>query len=267
MTASKELARALRLHALEMVHAANGSHIGSALSAADIVAVLYADILRLDPANPDWKERDRFILSKGHAAALLYAALAERGFFSKEKLKDFAQNGSSLAGHASHHVAGVELSTGSLGHGLGVACGMALAAQQRKEKWRVFALLGDGECNEGSVWEAMAFAAHHKLSNLTAIVDANGLQGFGTTKDVLDLAPLADKGRAFGFDVLEIDGHDHAALKMALNAKSEKPRLIVAATIKGKGVPFMENELVWHYRTPNAEQLAAARAALEASDA
>jgi len=259
-----ELARRIRAHALRMVHRANASHIGGCLSAADLLAVLYASVLRVDPARPDWPERDRFCLSKGHAAAALYAVLAERGFFPLAWLERFCADGSPLAGHAtSAGVPGVEASTGSLGHGLSIACGMALAAARDGSPARAFVLLSDGELDEGSTWEAALFAAHHRLANLTAIVDYNGIQSFGRVAEVCELEPLADKWRAFGWGVREVDGHDCAAIGAVLGtlpALGERPTVVVAHTVKGKGVRFMEDDLAWHYRAPDGAQLARALA-------
>lgn len=241
-----------------MVHAAGASHIGACLSAADVLAVLYERVLRVEPAQPDWPDRDRFILSKGHAAAIVYAVLAERGFFPDEQLESYSRPGSLLTGHASHHVPGVELSTGSLGHGLPVGCGMALAAKREGKRARVFVLLGDGELAEGSNWEAILFAAHHRLDNLVAIVDCNNLQGFGSVKDVLDLAPLAAKWEAFGWSAAHVDGHDHEQIASAfgrLPLAPGQPSAVLARTVKGKGVRFMEGSLAWHYKSPNGEQL------------
>jgi transketolase len=228
---------------------------------ADILAVLYDCVLRHQPDVPHWPDRDRFILSKGHGAAILYATLAECGFFPKAWLDKYAQDGSLLLGHVSHHVPGVELSTGSLGHGLPVGCGMALAGKREGRPYRVFVLLSDGELDEGSNWEAILFAPQHHLDNLVAIVDYNKIQSFGNVKEVLDLDPLADKWRAFRWAVREIDGHDHAQIEHALLGvpfEPGKPSVIVAHTVKGKGVSFMENQLAWHYRSPNAEELAQA---------
>jgi transketolase len=248
-----------------MVHRANSSHIGSCLSAADLLAVLYGSILRLDPKRPAWEDRDRFILSKGHAAAILYAVLAETGFFSRKLLDTFCQTGSPQLGHASHHVPGVEVSTGSLGHGLPIGCGMALSAIRDGRFHRVFVMLSDGELDEGSNWEAILFAGHHKLDNLIAIVDSNKIQSFGSVTEVLDLEPLAAKWRAFGWAVREIDGHEceqvEAALQ-ALPAEHGRPSAIIAHTVKGKGVSFMENDLLWHYRSPSAGELSSALAEL-----
>ncbi len=266
---SAGLARAVRRHALGMVHRANASHIGSSLSIADVLAVLYGAVLRVDPKRPDWPDRDRFVLSKGHAAAALYAVLAECRFFPTQWLDTYCRDGGRLPGHAaSHGIPGIEVSTGSLGHGLPVACGMALAARRDRRPYRVFVLLGDGECDEGSVWEAALFAPHHRLDNLVVIVDANGIQSFGQVREVLDLEPLADKWRAFRWAVREIDGHDHGEIADVLGRvplEPGKPTAVIARTIKGKGICFMEGQLAWHYRAPDAVQLAQALAELEAA--
>jgi transketolase len=263
----KALGKTLRVHALRMVHAAGASHIGTCLSMADLLAVLYGDILRLDPQNPRWSGRDRFVLSKGHGAAIVYAALAERGFFPREWLAGYAQDGSPLAGHINAHgVPGVEVSTGSLGHGLPIACGMALAARRDGESHRIFVMLSDGEMDEGSNWESILFAPHHRLDNLVAVVDYNKIQSFGSVAEVLELAPLAEKWRAFRWSVREIDGHDYGQIESALAAvpwEPGRPSALIAHTVKGKGVRFMEDQLAWHYRSPTAEQLAAALAELE----
>lgn len=258
-----DFARRIRAHALRMVHAANSSHIGSCLSIADILAALYAGALRIDPRRPDDPDRDRFILSKGHAAAILYAALAESGFIPVSLLDSYCRNDSPLTGHINHSVPGIEVSTGSLGHGLPVAVGMALAARADGRRCRVFCLLSDGECDEGSNWEAILFAHHHKLDNLVAIVDYNKIQSFGRVEEVLDLAPFADKWRAFGWNVTELDGHDLAVVEAAFAAAatvSGKPTVIIAHTVKGRGVSFMEDRLEWHYKSPSDEQLARALA-------
>jgi len=262
------LARRIRIHALRMTSAGGGSHIAAVLSCADILAVLYGGILRADPAAPASPLRDRFVLSKGHAGAGLYAALAERGFFPVEQLLTHYQDGSQLSGHVSHKLPGVDVSTGSLGHGLSIAAGMAYAAKLGGAHHRVFCLLSDGECDEGSTWEAALFAAHHKLSNLVAIVDYNRIQGIAPVGDVLDLAPFADKWSAFGWAVKEVDGHDHKALSAALDSRSSgspKPSCILAHTTKGKGVSFMENTVLWHYRVPRGAEFDAALAELEAA--
>ena len=263
--ATRELARNIRQRALQMIHAAGSSHVGSTLSMAEILAVLYSGVLNVSPATVDSPERDRFILSKGHACAGLYAVLAERGFFPLEWLETFYGNGSKLAGHATTSVPGVEISTGSLGHGLPIACGMALAAKRDGHSFRVFTVLSDGECDEGSVWEAALFAPQHRLDNLTVIVDYNKIQSLGNVSDILELEPFGAKWEAFGWRVTEIDGHDHEQIIEALGrapGATGKPDCILAHTVKGKGVPFMENQLLWHYRSPNADELARAVAAL-----
>ena len=253
-----------------MVTRARASHIGSALSIADIVAVLYGGALRIDPANPAWPDRDRFVLSKGHACVAVYAALAETGFFPTALLDSYGADHSPLMAHISHRVPGVEFSTGSLGHGLPFGAGKALAAQRRGAAWRTVVLLSDGELGEGSNWEACLFAAHHRLDSLTAIVDYNKLQSLGTVEQTLRLEPLADKFAAFGWSVREVDGHDHGALGAALAPAARvegRPSMLIAHTTKGKGVSFMENRVAWHYRNPDAASLAAALAELEAADA
>jgi transketolase len=261
-TDPQEFARRIRRHALRMVWKARASHIGSCLSIADVLAVLYARVMHIDPLQPEMAERDRLIMSKGHAAAVLYAALAERGYIRPQELEDYCADGSRLTGHISHGVAGVELSTGSLGHGLPVAAGMALAAKRSKSRARIFCILSDGECDEGSNWEAILFAPHHQLENLTAIVDYNKIQSFGEVQQVLNLEPFAEKWRTFGWDTVEVDGHDLSALERALSASpvNGKPRAFIAHTIKGRGVSFMEGKLEWHYKSPSEEQLAAALA-------
>jgi transketolase len=255
---SIDLARRIRIQSLLMVHRANASHIGSALSICDIVATLYAKILKLAPSEPEAPYRDRFILSKGHACVAVYAALAETGFFPSEDLLSYGHDHSVLMNHISHKVTGVEFSTGSLGHGLPFGVGKALAAKKLKESWRVVVLLSDGELGEGSNWEAMMFAAHHQLDNLIAIVDYNKLQSLTTVDQTLRLEPLAEKARAFGWAVLEIDGHDHTALQDALSSipwEADKPSFLIAHTVKGKGVSFMENRVEWHYKSPTSDQL------------
>ena len=256
----------VRRHVLGMLHRANSSHVGSCLSCADLLAVLYSTVLRIAPRNPQWSERDRFVLSKGHAAAALYAALAETGFFPCQWLDEYGMKGSALLGHASHHVPGVEFSSGSLGHGLPVACGMALALRREHRANRVFALLSDGELDEGSNWEAILFAPHHHLDNLAVIVDYNKIQSFGRVSEVLELHPLAEKFQSFNWGVVEIDGHDLEEIRSALSsvpALAGKPTAILAHTVKGKGVSFMENQLMWHYRSPSDEQLQLALDELE----
>jgi transketolase len=263
----RQLAYRIRRHCLLMTGRANASHIGSSLSMADLLAVLYGRFLRFDAARPDWAERDRFILSKGHGCAALYAVLAECGYFPVERLDTFYQDGSPLAGHATHkEMPGVEVSTGSLGHGLALATGMALAARRDGRGERFWAMVSDGECDEGSTWEAALFAPHHRLDNLAAIVDYNKIQSLGRVAEVIDLEPLADKWRAFGWGVREVDGHDLAAIEAAYAAVpfvTGRPSCIVAHTVKGKGVSYMEDKLLYHYRAPRGEDLERALAELD----
>lgn len=251
---SKELAWKIRRHAVEMTHLSGGSHIGAIFSVADIIAVLYADVLNVDSNNPKWDKRDRVILSKGHAGASIYAALAEKGFFAVEELKTHYADGSRLSGHVSHKLPGVDFSTGSLGHGLSAGAGMALAAKKNKKEHNVYVVLGDGECDEGSVWEAALFAAHFKLDNLIAVVDHNHMQSLDFCDNTLALTPFADKWTSFGWNVIEIDGNNHDELHKAFEEAKEnvhKPTVIIANTIKGKGISFMENDILWHYRFPH----------------
>lgn len=256
---SVPLAAALRAHALRMVARAKASHVGGALSMADILAVLYGGVLHHRPNQPDWPDRDRFLLSKGHSCTALYATLALRGFFPVAELESYGRDGSRLMAHVSHHVPGVEFSTGSLGHGLPFGLGKALAAQRDRKPWRVFALLSDGELDEGSNWEAILLAPQHRLDNLVAIVDYNKIQSLGSVPQVADLHPLADKFRAFRWATREVDGHDHAALHAALNSipwEPGRPSCLIAHTTKGRGVDFMQDQLAWHYKSPDASQLA-----------
>jgi transketolase len=262
----QKLAQRVRRHSVEMAHTGRASHIGSSLSTVELLAVLYGKALRIDPANPDWPERDRFILSKGHGCAAYYAVLAEVGFFPVDWLAEFYQNGGRLAGHATHHVPGIEVSTGSLGHGLSVATGMALAAKRDGKTHRVFCMLSDGECDEGSTWESILFAPHHGLDNLYVIVDYNKIQALGHTEEVLSLEPFADKWLAFGWSVREINGHDLTQIDQALAHvpyEPGKPSCIIAHTVKGKGISFMEDQLLWHYRTPQGQEYRDAIAELE----
>ena len=256
--ASSELALQIRKHAVRMTNLGGSSHVGSVLSMADIVAVLYGGILRVDPANPTRPDRDRFILSKGHAGAGIYAALAETGFFSTELLDKHCADGSVLSGHVSHRgVPGVELSTGSLGHGLSVGAGFAYGGKLDKKPQRAFVLMSDGECDEGSTWEAAMFASHHKLDNLVAIIDYNKIQSLAPVSETLTLEPFADKWAAFGWSVVEVDGHDHSSLYASLSTvprASGKPTCVIAHTTKGKGVSFMERSVLWHYRTPRGSE-------------
>lgn len=254
----EEQARQIRIDILEMIYKAKSGHPGGSLSAADIVTTLYFHVLRIDPANPKWPDRDRFILSKGHACPVMYAALAERGFFSKEVLSTLRQIDSPLQGHPDmKKVPGVEMSTGTLGQGLSVGVGMALGGKLDKKGFRVYVLLGDGEVQEGQVWEAAMSASKYRLDNLTAIIDYNRLQVDGFVDDVMPIEPLGLKWEAFGWHVLEINGHSIAEILAALSeAKNikHKPTCIIAHTIKGKGVSFMENRPEWHGKAPNEEQ-------------
>lgn len=265
---STELSQSIRKLALKMVSDAKASHIGSALSIADIIAVLYAQILSVDPFDPESDSRDRFILSKGHACVAVYAALAEIGFISHESLKTYGKDGSWLMNHISHKVDGVEFSTGALGHGLPFGVGKAMSAKVLGKKWRTFVLLSDGEMDEGSNWEALMFAAHHKLENLIAVIDYNKLQSLDSTHATLDLEPLSDKLVAFGCNVVRVDGHDHTNLFNALSDLApDRPTVVIADTIKGKGVSFMENQVAWHYKSPNPSELKIALSEIEEKDA
>jgi transketolase len=260
------VARKLRAHAVRMVYRSKASHLGSCLSMADIIACLYWHTLRIDPQDKDLPSRDRFILSKGHGAAMLYSALAERGFFPVEELDRYCEAGSRLTGHCTSGVPGVELSSGSLGHGLPVGCGMALAAKREGLGFRTFVLLSDGELDEGSNWEALLFAPQHELDNLVVIVDYNKIQSFGRVSDVLELEPLADKFRAFRWAVREVDGHNLEELAKTFDElpfQPGVPTLVLAHTVKGKGISFMEDQLSWHYKSPTAEQVDLAYKELE----
>lgn len=263
---SEELAWRIRRHAIEMVHISHASHIGGILSVADIIAVLYKDIAYVNPDNPKDSNRDRIVLSKGHTGVAIYSALAEMGFFPVEKLATYGSNGSIFSCHISHKkVPGVEFSTGSLGQGVCVACGMALSAKLKKKSHKVYAVVGDGECNEGAVWEMALLAAQYHLSNFTVVIDCNGMQAMGNCDDVLKTSPMKDKWQAFGWHVVDIEnGHDHQTLKKAfLEDNGDKPKVIVAHTVKGKGISFMENNLRWHYSDPQGEEYKQAVAELE----
>ena len=251
-----DLANQIRRHCLMMTHRAQSPHIGSCLSCADILAALYGGVLAFNPKAPDWKERDRFILSKGHAAAAVYSALALVGFYPEARLQDYCGDGSVFGGHLSRvGVPGVEVSSGSLGHGLGYGLGIAQGRRISGQKSRVFVLMSDGECDEGSVWEAALLAAHLGLNSVTAIVDANGLQSMDTVENTVGLEPLGEKWASFGWEVTELDGHSPEKLVEALNQRCDRPHCVIARTIKGKGVSFMENEVLWHYRAPDENQL------------
>lgn len=261
-----DLAKRIRRHVLRMTHRAKASHVGSCFSVVDILAVLYGRVMAHYPGNPKAPGRDRLILSKGHAAAALYATLAEFGYFPADWLERFCEDGSILLGHASHHVAGVEVSTGSLGHGLPIAVGMALAAKMKGETHRVFCILSDGELQEGSVWEAVQFAAEHRLGNLVAIVDQNGQQGLG--KIASERFTTMSAWYQFGWCGVDdgvdgyTNGHDHAEIEHSINfdgyEKSSQPLVLLCETIKGKGVSFMEDRLEWHYKSVDDAQLKAA---------
>ncbi|MEM2094424.1 MAG: transketolase [Candidatus Bathyarchaeia archaeon] len=252
-------ARMFRRQILEITFAAGSGHPGGSLSSIDIITALYYNVLRVDPKNPNWPDRDRFVLSKGHVCPALYVVLADLGFFPKEALMTLRKLGSILQGHPDmHKTPGVEMSTGSLGQGLSVSCGMALAARLDGKSYRVYCLMGDGEIQEGNIWEGAMLAAHKKLDNLTAILDRNRLQIDGNTEQVMSLEPLYDKWRAFGWNVLEIDGHDMYQILDALDlAKRTKnrPTIIIANTIKGKGVSFMENQVGYHGRALTKDEM------------
>ncbi|MDD5439618.1 MAG: transketolase [Candidatus Omnitrophica bacterium] len=262
MSGLKKTAQAIRRDIVRMHAAANSSHIGSSLSSVDILTVLYFRILAVGPKKNCRPDRDRFILSKGHAATALYATLAERGILPRSCLSGYSTDGGRLPGHADNAgLACIEAATGSLGHGLALASGMAIAGKNDKYKSRYFVLLGDGECDEGSVWESALFAAHHKLDRITAIIDRNRLQGMGKTEEVIRLEPLLKKWTAFGWSGITVDGHDHAELEKVLSKiplVKGKPTVIIANTVKGKGVSFMEDRLEWHYKSPTKDQLAQA---------
>ncbi len=267
---TRDLAHRVRVDVLRMVHRARASHVGSCLSSADILAVLYGAVMRFDPAAPTTPDRDRFILSKGHAAAAVYSVLAQIGCLAHTDLDEYGNDGSLLMTHVSHKIRGVEFSTGSLGHGLPFGVGKALAARRLHAVWRTFVLMSDGEMDEGSNWEALMFAGHHRLDNLVAVIDYNKLQSLASVKATLDLEPLSAKLESFGWSARELDGHDHAALQEALSTTPwapGKPSIVIAHTVKGKGVSFMENRVEWHYKSPSATQLDEALAELRSSHA
>jgi transketolase len=262
-----EIARRIRRELVQMSHAARAPHLGSCLSCVDILVAAYWSVLDVNPSQPNADGRDRLILSKGHGAAALYATLAHRGFFPLEDLAKFNQPGSNLPEQPSPGGApGIEAATGSLGHGLSIGLGMALAARIKRLPYRVYVVLSDGECNEGSVWEAAMFAAAHQLSNVVAIVDFNRWQATGRSEEIMAISPLADKFEAFGWSACEVDGHDIDALAKAMLAAPNdqgKPTALIAQTVKGKGISFMEDDNNWHYRIPNQEELQAALDELE----
>lgn len=259
----------VRLAALDAVHTAASGHIGGSLSVTDVLTVLYFDKMHIDPKNPGDLERDRLILSKGHCSPALYATLALRGYFPVEDLKLFRSIEGHLSGHAEmHHVKGVDMSTGSLGQGLSVAVGMAISGKMDQKNYRVFTVMGDGEIEEGQIWEAGMAAAKYHLDNLCGIIDVNGLQIDGATADVMPSEPLDQKWEAFGWNVIKVDGHDYGAISDALEAAEKckgKPTMILAKTVKGKGVSYMENNAGWHGKAPNDEQYEIGRAELEAA--
>ncbi|MCL2517485.1 MAG: transketolase [Oscillospiraceae bacterium] len=265
----KNIAAHIKLGALEAVHSAMSGHPGGSLSIADILAYLYFAEMNVDPQNPDWEDRDRFVLSKGHTAPGLYAVLAEKGYFPKEDLKTFRQIDSYLQGHPDmKSVPGVDMTTGSLGLGISAACGMALAAKIKNKDYRVYAILGDGELAEGQVWESAMFAAHYKLDNLCAFIDFNGLQIDGKITEVMNSTPIDEKYKAFNWNVIVIDGHDLNQIETAVNnakVTKGKPTMIVCKTVKGNGVSFMENQVHWHGTAPNKEQYEQAVAEITAS--
>ena len=253
-----KLASQLRYKVVQMSFRSKAAHLASSLSCIDILTILYEKILKINPKKKDYK-RDRFILSKGHAAGALYATLAHKGFFSKNRLNSYGSKNSLLEEHPNPKLNGVEAPTGSLGHGLPIACGMALSAKILKMNFRTFVLLGDGECNEGTVWESILFASSKKLNNLIAIVDFNGWQGIGRTKSILNLNPFSEKWKSFGWNVKKINGHNHRQLYNCLKKRYSKPTVIIAKTIKGKGVSFMEDDNNWHYRIPNINEVKKAK--------
>lgn len=254
----KKVANDMRIDIIEETHAATSGHPGGSLSSADILAALYFNEMNIDPKNPNWEDRDRFVMSKGHAAPALYAALAERGFFDKALLKTLRQVDSILQGHPDRkHIPGVDISTGSLGQGISQAVGVALYGKKKNKDYRTYVILGDGEMQEGEVYEALMSAAHYGLTNLTVILDNNGLQIDGKVKDVMSIFPVKEKAEAFNYQVIEIDGHD---MKQILDAfekarkETSKPTFIIAKTVKGKGVSFMEDNAGWHGKAPNNDE-------------
>lgn len=253
----KKYANTIRADIVEEVHSAKSGHPGGSLSIADIVTYLYFVEMNIDPKNPDWEDRDRFVLSKGHTCPALYSVLARRGYFDPAILPTFRHVGSILQGHPDmKHIPGVDMSSGSLGQGISAACGMALSAKKSGKAYRVYTILGDGEIEEGQVWEALMFAAHYKLDNLCVVVDDNGLQIDGPVAEVMNSAPIAEKAKAFGMEVFEMDGHDFESIEKAFSDAKKvqgKPALIIAKTVKGKGVSYMENQVSWHGTAPGDE--------------
>lgn len=241
---------------LEILYKSGSSHIGGAYSMVEILTLLYCEILNVSPSSINDPFRDRFILSKGHACSSLYSVLAIKNYFNVDDLNNYAQSGSKYLSHASHKINGVEFSSGSLGHGLSIAMGLAIGAKSRNKKWKTYCLISDGELNEGSTWEAILLAPHLKLDNLTLVIDYNKIQSLGFVEDVLSIEPISNKFLAFNWDVQVVDGHDFNELRSAFTVpnKTNKPKVIIANTIKGKGVSFMENTVLWHYKSPNKEE-------------
>ncbi len=262
-------AHKIRINILKMINKGESSHIGSALSCVDLLTCIYSSFLNFDSKNPLSSKRDFFILSKGHAGAAIYATLSEFNFFPEEKLYTHYQNGSDLSGHVSHkNIPGVEFSTGSLGHGLSVGAGIALGFKKKGLDQKACVLLSDGECDEGSVWEAAMFSSHHNLNNLIAVIDYNKIQSLEEVSKTLSLEPFSKKWESFGWNVIEIDGHNHDEIKSALkqSQKLKSPCCIIAHTIKGKGISFMENSVLWHYRSPQGKEFKEALRELETKD-
>lgn len=256
--ALSQKAAQIRIDLLKMIYNAQMGHTGSSLSNTDILTTLYYDVMRINPEDPDWVERDRFILSKGHAVESYYCILADLGFFEKEELNTFCQYQTRLIGHPNNKVPGVEMNTGALGHGLSTGIGMAKAAKMDDKDYKVFVLMGDGEQAEGSIWEAAMSAAHFELDNLIGIIDRNRLQITGNTEEVMALEPLADKWKSFGWEVVEVDGHDYQGLSKVFSStpvKEGRPTLVIANTIKGKGISFSENNPGWHHHVPSEDEL------------
>lgn len=257
ITFLKRKAAEIRKELLTMIYEARTGHTGGSLSSTDILTVLYYKIMNVDPANPKWENRDRYIQSKGHSVEALWAILADKGFFPKEELKTFSQFGSRLIGHPNNKVPGIEMNTGALGHGLPISVGMAVAAKMDGKSYKVYTLMGDGEQAEGSVWEGAMAAAQYKLDNLVAIIDRNRLQITGSTEDVMGLEPLGAKWRSFGWEVVEVDGNDIEQLVEVFSSAPRvagKPTLVVANTVKGKGISIAENQAGWHHRVPTKEE-------------
>ncbi len=265
MTVLKDKAKKIRLLVLDMIYRGKTSHIGTAFSCTDILTALYfGNVMNIKPESPSWLERDRFILSKGHGCTAFYAALALKGYFRLETLDQFIKDGSNLSCHATLGILpGIEATGGSGGHGLSIGAGMALAAKLDKKSHQILVLTGDGECQEGSIWEAAMFAGQHQLNNLTLVVDNNRLQILGKTREIVNPEPLSDKLRAFNWQAVSVDGHNFGELLEAFNQKTDKPKAIIANTVKGKGVSFMEDNHLWHSSCPNEKEYQQAKEELE----